>query len=74
MNRMSFGSSEFPAVWSPWSEPTTYHRTGSVETVRIFSSIVFVAAGLPCPSATNTPLRPTTNRLTVVNPGCLISS
>ena len=71
---MSLGRTEFPAVWSPWSDPMTYHLRGFGVTFRIWSTIVWVAATLPCPSAMRTPSFPTTNRLTVVKPGCRISS
>ena len=71
---MPGGSTLFPAVWSPWSEPTTYHLMGSGVIVRMRSSIAWVAAGLPCPSAISTPSVPMTIRLTVVKPGCRISS
>ena len=69
MKVMSFGSTEFPPVWSPCSDPTTYHFTGLSVTVRMASSIACVSPVVPCPSATSTPLAPTTIRLTVVKFG-----
>ena len=51
-----------------------YHFTGLAVTLAIASSSFWVAAGLPCPSAINTPSVPTTNRLTVVMPALWKSS
>ena len=51
-----------------------YHLIGFDVIFAISPSIFLVASTLPWPSATRTPSLPTTNRLTVVNPGCRMSS
>jgi hypothetical protein len=43
----SLGNTWLPPVWSPWSDPTTYHLMGSGVRARMRSTIFYMASGLP---------------------------
>ena len=60
------GKAALPPVWSPWSEQMTTYLIGCVVVFLIQSTISFVCATFPCPSATRTPSLLMTMRLTVV--------